>query len=385
MVAMQSPPADEGLGLLLDSVSAEFASRGVEVDVLVRADAAPGVHRVADGVTMYELAAGPVAPVASDRLLQLTDPFGEAVAELAGRTGARYDIIHAHGWHSGLAVLPVTIELGVPFVQSFYSLGRAGTQDGVEQTRSRSEMFIANQAGAIVAASPAEVTALVDDVRAPPDRIWVIPPGVDIGFFRPERARTADDRIREELGIAHDRPIIAVVGPTSSFDDQELAIRALSELHSMRGWAPVLVIVGDGQAGVVTDGLSTVARQLGVAGEVRFTVAPSREWIADLLAVATVAVVPSQSESLGLVTLESAASGTPVVGFRGARPGSVAQGTSGLLVDSRDPREWARTITELLDDQVTLDELSASARHHAEGHTWGATAAALLGVYASLG
>ena len=383
MVAMRAPADDDGLGVLLRSVSTELSVRGVDVDVLVRADGPPRVREIAKGITVHELAAGPAEPLAPSRLLELTDPFGEAVAELAGRTGARYDIIHAHEWSSGLAALPVAIELGVPFVQSFHSLAPVGT-DGESLTRSRTEMFLANQAGAIVAGSPAEADVLIDDVRAPADRIWVIPPGVDVGFFRPDRARTADDRMRDELGIAHDRPIIAVVGPEPARDDQELAIRALSELHSMRGWAPVLVIVGAGP-GAKTESLGAVARELGVAGEVRFASSASRSFLADLLAVATVAVVPSRTESLGLAALESAASGTPVVGFRGAPAGSVSQGKSGLLVDSRDPREWARTITELLDDQVTLDDLSASARHHAEGYTWGATAAALLGVYASLG
>jgi Glycosyltransferase len=98
-----------------------------------------------------------------------------------------------------------------------------------------------------------------------------------------------------------------------------------------------------------------------------------------------VTLLPSHSETFGLVALESAASGTPVVGFRGSGLlESVAEGRSGLLVGSRDPRDWAETIGLLLDDPQALSRMSESARDHALGFTWAAAATALLGVYGSL-
>lgn len=118
----------------------------------------------------------------------------------------------------------------------------------------------------------------------------------------------------------------------------------------------------------------------------RLTGALSRERLADLLAVAAVTLVPSHSETFGLVALESAASGTPVIAFRGGGlVESVAEGVSGLLLDSRDPRVWAQATASLLDDGAGLARLSGLARHYAEGFTWASTATALIGVYASLG
>ena len=239
----------------------------------------------------------------------------------------------------------------------------------------------------MVAASPAEVEWLIDEVRAPAERIWVIPRGVDAELFRPERARDAEERVHSHLRIAYDRPIVAVVGPARSSDDDELAVRALAELHSLRGWAPVLVFVGNG---ATSSAASEVAASLGIARDVRFTGPLTQDRLADLLAVATVAVAPAIPEgrtaaALELVALESAASGTPVVAHGAStRPADPAFEASALLVDSRDPRAWARTITRLLDDQETLDDLSAAARRHAEGFTWAASAAGLLAVYTSL-
>lgn len=401
MVSMHTSPVSRagsgdagGMNVLLLSVAAELAARGVKVDLLTRAEGEPSVRSIRDGVTLHELRAGPPGPLPKHGLIELADEFGEAVANLAGRPGSRYNLIHAHYWLSGVATLPVALELGLPFVQSFHTIAAmknhalAPGQAAEPEARLRSEMYLAGQAAAIVAGSAAEVTALIDDVNAPADRIWVIPPGVDIDHFRPDRVRTADATVRAELGIADDRPIIAVVGRLQPLKDQELAIRSLAELHSLRGWAPVLVVAGDSAPGETEylASLRSIAAGLGVSEDVRFAGALSRERLAELLAVASVTLIPSYTETFGLVALESAASGTPAIGYRGSGlVESIAEGRSGVLVDSRDPRVWAKAVTDLLDDQVELERLSSSARHHAEGYTWGATATALLGVYASLG
>ena len=400
MVSMHSSPVapagsgdSGGMNISILSVASELAKRGVEVDLLTRGTGSPATTVVGDGVTLYELEAGPPGPLAKEQMVEVTDEFGEAVANLTGRSSPRYDLIHAHYWLSGLATLPVALEAGLPFVQSFHTVAAmknaslASGQTPEPENRVRTEMYLANQAGAVIAGSAAEVTILIDQVRMPADRIWVIPPGVDIELFTPRRADAADRMVRRLLSIAPDRPIIAVVGRVQPLKDQELAIRALAELHALRGWAPVLVIAGEstpGEGGYATS-LRSVAAELGVLSEVRFAGALSRERLADLLAVSTVTLVPSHSETFGLVALESAASGTPVIAFRGGGlVESVSAGVSGLLVDSRDPRAWARTIAELLDDRARLEQLSGSARHHAEGFTWAATATAMLGVYASL-
>ena len=400
MVSMHtSPIADAGtrdsggMNVLLLSVAAEFASRGVEVHLLTRAEGEPVVREISDGVQLYELRAGGQGPIDKAALSVVADEFGESVAEL-GRGGGGYDLIHAHYWLSGLATLPVAIELGIPFVQSFHTVAAmknrtvAPGQEPEPEARLRSEMFLAAQADALLAGSASEASALIDEMGAPPERVWVIPPGVDLGLFRADRAPAASESVRRELGIGSGRPIIAVAGRVQPLKDQALAIRALAELHALRGWAPVLVIAGEstpGDAGYLAS-LRELSVQLGVGDDVRFAGALSRERLADLFAAASVTILPSHSETFGLVALESAASGTPIVGSRNTGlVESVAEGESGLLIDTRDPRAWAEAVAALLDEQRTGDRMSVSARHHAEGYTWAATATAMIGVYASLG
>ena len=398
MVSMHTSPiaaagrADAGgMNVAILSIAEQLAKRGASVDLLTRADGAAQIRTIAPGVTLYELEAGPVGALPKERLAEVVDEFGEAVAVLTGRSAPRYDIIHAHYWLSGLAVLPVALELGIPLVESFHTVAalknatRHAGQSPEPERRVMTEMFLANQASAIVVGSAAEATALIDLTRAPADRIWVVPPGVDLELFHPTGATDdAGSRMRAALDIPSDRRLLAVVGRVQPLKDQELAIRALALLPAGR---PVLVIAGEATPGeeAYLEGLRSLASELGVTDDVRFVGALDRQEVAALLALASVTVIPSRSETFGIVALESAASGTPVVAFNGSGlVESVADGVSGVLVSSREPADWARVIARLLADPARLDRLAVSARHHAEAFGWAATATSLLGLYASL-
>lgn len=373
------------------ALAEQLARRGVEVDLVTRSASAALSQSLSDGVTLRALPAGPPGPIAKGELPSIADEFGEAVANLAGRGSPRYDLLHAHYWLSGLATLPVAIELGMPFVQSFHTLAAMKNRalapgDTPEpERRLRSEGFLANQADAIVAGSAAEVSTLIDELRAPADRLWVIPPGVDTELFVPSRAVHAGE-IRDQLALDPERPLIVAAGRIQPLKDQELAIRVLAAVHEI-GVArpPQLVVAGEAMDADYLRHLQDVAGQLGVASDVRFIGVLDRPAMADLFAAAALTLVTSHSETFGLVALEAAASGSPVVAFRGTGlVDSVSDGESGILVDSRDPAEWAGVVSALLADGDRLSRLATSARLFAEGFTWATAAASLLAVYESL-
>jgi len=394
MVSMHTSPAATpgtadagGMNVAILSVARELAARGIQVDLLTRASDAARVVELQPGITLHELAAGASGVVDKTELAAVADDFGEAVARLA-RKGGGYDIVHAHYWLSGIATLPVAIELGIPFVQSFHTLGdmkhRAMPTGELtdQERRVRSESYLAHQADAVVGSSTAEVTSLIEQVGATPDRVWIIPPGVDIDLFAPRSL--AGDAVRLTLGVEPGRPMLAVVGRVQALKGQRLAVRVLAALPEPR---PVLVIAGEPTPGAEDyfDGLHALAARLGVEEHVRFTGALDRERVAELLAAATITLVPSHSETFGLVALESAAAGTPVLAQRvSGLVESVSDGESGMLIDSRDPEEWARAISLLLDDPLLHAEFAASARAFAEGFSWATSVAVLLDVYEGL-
>jgi D-inositol-3-phosphate glycosyltransferase len=396
MVSMHTSPIDQpgtgdagGMNVAILALATQLARRGVEVDLLTRAVTAPEERELADGVVLRTLAAGPPAQLPKSRLGEVADEFGEAVAALAGRSQPRYDLLHAHYWLSGLATLPVAIELGLPFVQTFHTLGAMKNRtlapgDVPEpEGRLRGETFLANQAEAIVAGSAAEVVTLIDDLRTPAERLWVIPPGVDIDRFSPERASNSS-AVRGALGLPPDRPLLVLAGRLQPLKDQELGIRILAEL-SMVSPPPLLVLAGEATDPGYRARLEQSAIVHGVEPDVRFVGALDRNTLADLLAAAECTLVTSFSETFGLVALESAASGTPVIAYRGTGLlESVSDGKSGYLVASRDPAEWAGAILAHRADGGRVAAMRRSARSFAEGFTWATAAASHLALYESL-
>jgi D-inositol-3-phosphate glycosyltransferase len=128
--------------------------------------------------------------------------------------------------------------------------------------------------------------------------------------------------------------------------------------------------------------LEGLAGALGVAGHVRMEPpCPQRE-LADWYRAATAVLVPSHSESFGLVALEAQACGTPVVAAAvGGLRTAVRDGYSGVLVDGHDPVVWARVLTDLIGSPGRLEELSRGALVHASGFGWPTTADRLIEVY----
>jgi D-inositol-3-phosphate glycosyltransferase len=96
---------------------------------------------------------------------------------------------------------------------------------------------------------------------------------------------------------------------------------------------------------------------------------------------ADVVLVPSRSESFGLVALEAAACGVPVVAAAvGGLRTLVRHGRTGFLVDRRDPEVYAAYVAELLDNPGAVARMRAAAVERASGFTWSSTAMRIRGL-----
>ncbi|MEU2236887.1 glycosyltransferase, partial [Streptomyces vietnamensis] len=107
-----------------------------------------------------------------------------------------------------------------------------------------------------------------------------------------------------------------------------------------------------------------------------------QERLADWYRAADVLVVPSRSESFGLVALEAQACGTPVLAAAvGGLPTAVWDGVTGLLVRGHDPVEYARRLRRLAAHPEAVETMGAAAVHHARGMSWRASAGRTIEVY----
>ena len=237
----------------------------------------------------------------------------------------------------------------------------------------------------ILAPTPSEAWQLVGLYRADPEHIRLVPPGVDHRMFTPRDRHEARDRLYlKGLRLA------LFVGRLQPHKGPDIAIRTIAEAVARD---PVTARDLSSRSSVVPSGsdLGEVARlmdlavALGVADRVMLFPPQPQERLADFYAAADVVLVPSRSESFGLVALEAQACGTPVVAARvGGLPFVVEDGRTGFLVDGHDPSEHAARLLQLVREPRLQAALGAEAAHRALRFTWDVTADEVARVYREL-
>ena len=301
-----------------------------------------------------------------------------------------YDAIHSHYWISGKVAMPAAKELGIPLVHTMHTMARVKNLSLAEgetpepMIRVQGETQVVAAAQALVANTDAEAASLVSLYDACPDIVHVVSPGVDLYTFTPGQGRSA---ARSVVDLPHNSLVVTFVGRIQPHKGPEVLIRATSELvkHSPLLRNKLIVNVIGGASGANTeevDRLKELATWLGIDDVVRFAPPVARGDLAQWYRAADLVVVPSYSESFGLVALEAQACGTPVVATAvGGLRTAVADGISGVLVDGHDPKAWSSVIARLLQEPQRRVLLSMGAIEHASHFGWDATARGTLDIY----
>jgi D-inositol-3-phosphate glycosyltransferase len=381
LVSLHTSPGDEpgsgevgGMNVVVRHQAEALADLGHEVEIITRRSAATQPESVAlvDGVCLRFVSAGPAEPVPKGEHDAFIEPFRAELEHLGP-----YDVLHSHHWFSGMAALPVARQHGIPHVQSFHSIAADATSPLSEGERPESagrmagEALLARESDMVVAISEAEAATVRDRLGAAADHVAIVPPGVDGSVFRPAHGST---RARRPYAVAAAR-----VQPLKGLD---LAISAIASVPlEVR---PALVIAGDvsSEADGYVEELRRLAEDLGIADDVRFVGPQSRADLAFLFREASVVLVPSHSETYGLVALEGSASGVPVVAAAaGGLREAVVNGETGVVVESRDPLVWAGEITRILTEPEYAAQLAAAGRERAERLSWERSALGLVDVY----
>jgi D-inositol-3-phosphate glycosyltransferase len=374
-----------GMNVYVRELSAALARAGVECDVYTRADdreQAPVVN-VEPGFRVHHVAAGPVAPVPKEALPELIAPFTAAVLDrMAGRD--RPDLIHANYWLSGMAGHTMKHELDVPLVCTFHTLDRVKADaDLAEQgRRAAAEAQVIGCSDAILASCTVEAAQIQELYGVESDRIEIIAPAVDHAFFAPGNRHQA----RRALGFPTRPPMLLFVGRIQPLKSLDVAVRTLAALRSDPD--AMLVVVGgpSGPGGAAeVERIKGLVADLGLAGRVRFVPPQRHELLSTYYRAADVCIVPSRSESFGLVALEAAACGTPVVAAAvGGLTTLVEHGRTGYLVEGRDPADYARCVDRIVSSHELAAGMSVAAASLARRYTWSVAGARLRRLYADL-
>ena len=406
-ISLHTSPLDQpgtgdagGLNVYVVEVARQLARRGVEVEIFTRAvcrDTPPTVELV-PGVLVRNVVAGPFEELDKNALSgQICEFTFEVLRAEAAFAPGRYDLLHAHYWLSGQVAAVAAERWGVPLVQSMHTLGKVknlalALGDSAEPpARIRGEGEVVAAADRLVANTAEEARQLIDLYGADPWRVETVNPGVDLSVFRPASGAASGLAsglaLRRRLGLASDAVVLAFAGRIQPLKGPDVVLRAAASLLRLRpslaGRLVVVIVGGPSGSEVGAPGrLEALASSLGISSFVRMEAPCPQPELADWYRAADVVLVPSHSESFGLVALEAQACGTPVVAAAvGGLRTAVRDGYSGVLVDGHDPEVWARVLSDLLVSPGRLLQLSAGAREHAAAFNWPATAERLVGVY----
>ena len=378
-----------GMNIYVVESAQRMAAMGVAVDIFTRRTHASetDIVEISPGVRLryFDCGHGTLTkeqlPV---HIAGLSKEFLRIVKE------ENYDAIHSHYWISGKVAMPAAKELGIPLVHTMHTMARVKNLNLAEgetpepMIRVQGETQVVAAAQALVANTDAEAASLVSLYDACPDIVHVVAPGVDLYTFTPGQGRSA---ARAVVGLPHDSLVVTFVGRIQPHKGPEVLIRATSELvkHSPLLRNKLIVNVIGGASGANTeevDRLKELATWLAIDDVVRFAPPVARGDLAQWYRAADLVVVPSYSESFGLVALEAQACGTPVVATAvGGLRTAVADGISGVLVDGHDPKAWSSVITRLLQEPQRRVLLSMGAIEHASHFGWDATARGTLDIY----
>jgi len=378
-----------GMNIYVVESAQRMAAMGVSVDIFTRrTDAsAPEFIEISPGVRVRHFDCGHgwlTKEQLPTHIAGLSREFLRIMKE------ENYDVIHSHYWISGKVAMPAAKEFGIPLVHTMHTMARVKNMNLAEgevpepMIRVQGETQVVAAADALIANTDAEAASLVSLYDACPDNVHVVTPGVDLYTFTPGLGRSAS---RTVIDMPQEGLVVSFVGRIQPHKGPEVLIRATSELvkHSPLLRSKLIVNIIGGASGANTeevDRLRELSSWLGIQDVVRFSPPVPRADLVQWYRASDLVVVPSYSESFGLVALEAQACGTPVVATAvGGLRTAVADGISGVLVDGHDPKAWSSVIARLLQEPQRRVLLSMGAIEHASHFGWDATARGTLDIY----
>jgi D-inositol-3-phosphate glycosyltransferase len=371
-----------GMNVYVRELVSALAHAGIDCTTYTRAQSADAPREIVvePNHKVVHITAGAV-DMPKDNMFDIVPEFTAGVLQHIKDNGGT-DVIHANYWLSGLSGHALKHELNVPLVCTFHTFARVKALGGDPESelREQSEAEVIGCSDAICVSCTEEERQFIDLYGNPPGTIEIVAPGVEHAFFAPGDQRGARKAL--ELG---DGPVLLFVGRIQPLKGADVAVKSLAALN--RPDAKLLIVGGasGAEGDVELANVHSLIQEHGLENQVRFVEPQQHHILSTYYRAADVVLVPSRSESFGLVALEAAACGTPVVANAvGGLLTIVEHGRTGFLVADRQPDVFAHHIAQILDDPALAARMSSAAAERALGYTWSFAAARLRRAYADL-
>lgn len=389
-----------GMNVYVRELSRALGAEGLIVDIYTRSQdpLRERVRTLWPNVRVIHLPAGPEKPYSKYLVYNYLPQFVAGLREFAAVEGISYDLVHSHYWLSGWVARELAREYRLPTVHMFHTLGRMknavarSDEEKEPPIRIQTEEELVRGIDRLVAATPLEREQLVELYGAAPQKITVIPLGVDLDLFRPIPRREAMKAIGLELPETYH--LILFVGrldPLKGLDALLQAMCKLTEMEPALARTLCLAVIGgdldEDQSDLsnALDCLEKLKAEAGMHDLVAFLGSRAQDKLPYYYSAADVCVVPSHYESFGLVALEAMACGTPVIASRvGGLQHTVEDGVTGFLVPAGEPDALAEKLRLILLDRALRSQLAMHAWQKAQNYTWQSVADHILSLYEDL-
>ena len=373
-----------GMNVYVRDLTQELGRQGVYVDVYTRSQdpALPRIQPLGERGRVIQIKAGPEQPYHKNLIFNHLAEFEAGIEAQVKTDRVEYELIYGHYWLSGLVAASLRRAWDIPIVQMFHTLAemknRVAQSPAERETDQRlnCEGEIMRFADRLIAATPLEKNQMTWLYGANPEKISIVPPGVDLNRFKPMNQREA----REYLGVPADDSMILFVGRIQPLKGIDILMRALALVQKREPALTknicVSIIGGDPNPDseieqAEFERLEVLRAELGMSDLVTFLGAKDQDTLVYYYSAAEIVVVPSHYESFGLVALEAMACGTPVIASDvGGLSFSIEDGYNGYRVPDRDPQALADKIILLLKHRVLRDQLGEQARAWVERYSW---------------
>ena len=369
------------------------------VDERVSEDYARLEERIAEKAWIERIPFGPKRYLGKTKLWPYVEAFVDQCLNYFRKTGRVPDVIHGHYADAGYGGGQLARLLGVPFVFTGHSLGRVKRQrlqdagmarEKIEArynmaARIEAEEFALETCSLICTSTRQEVREQYEPYENYiPERMEVIPPGVDLGAFHPPGDEEPETELERDVrGFLRepDKPMIVAMARPDERKNLEMLVRVYGESPALRRAANLVLVLGSredirtmpsGQRAVLTNVL-TLIDAYDLYGKAAY---PKRHRAEDVPAfyrrvarTRGVFVNPALTEPFGLTLLEAAASGVPIVATDDGGPSDiVANCRNGVLVDPLDPEAIRRAILHVLTEPGAWDEFAAAGAANVHAH-----------------
>ncbi|MFC1992706.1 glycosyltransferase [Chloroflexota bacterium] len=368
-----------GMSVYIREIAHELGKRGHLVDIYTRVHDPrdPQIINLGQKVRLIHLMAGEDAEINKLVVYSYLPEFTRNLDNFTKHNDLKYDLIFSHYWLSGLAGEYLQRRWNIPHIMMFHTLGVVKNTIGIGEDelelRIKAERDLAQNCHHIIAPTEKEKGELILHYGTLPERIGVVPCGVNLEQFKP----VSKEKARQYLGFGNDKIILFVgrIDPLKGIDKLVKAIPYLQNIQGLR-----LVIIGGGEhSQPEIEKLQELAGNLNIQDSVAFPGLVKHDQLPYFYSAADACVIPSYYESFGLVALESLACGTPVVATDvGNLKSIIRQGETGYVVTDNAPHRLADKIASLLSRQSTDIESSLSIRASVSSFSWPNIAEAII-------